>query len=534
MILRKPYAFLIKYFKVINLVLAFLAGYSTYRFVQIISFFGDYVGSNYSGSYYQGFYTNYINLTFYATIFLILFGIGGILLLFINRKKPTKAYIFSGVYYILYFIFLLYIKNVMITLETNVITAELARIYRDLTIIAVIPQFAFILLFIIRGFGYNIDKFNFKQDIKELEILDTDNEEFELTFKQDGVKVKRTAHRFIREFIYYVKENKFFFTIISIVVIIVLGFVIYKSFPNGVSRFRQGDYFESLGLSYKLQDSIITNLNYNGVKIDKNNYYIVVKLYIENNSKDKVSLDYNRFRLEINNRYLYPVTDKSVYFVDYAKSYNGAQIAGNSKNTYSLIYKIGEKEVKKNYKIKIDGGLTLSKNDLVGKYHYVTINPVVVDNVSVEGVYKLDDTISFINSNLKNSSLKLSNVEYTNTYTYNYEDCISVDKCSSYVNQIKVNSLKSNTTLIVFDYEFTLDDTIPYYTRTTTINNFINSFFNIRYKNGDDYVYTTVSNVTPNNLKGKIVLEATNKILKSDDIAISIIIRNKEYLINLK
>ena len=53
MILKKPYAFLIKYFKVINLLISLLAGYSAYRFYKIITFFNEYINSNYYAFQYH-------------------------------------------------------------------------------------------------------------------------------------------------------------------------------------------------------------------------------------------------------------------------------------------------------------------------------------------------------------------------------------------------------------------------------------------------------------------------------------------------
>jgi len=46
MILRRPYAFLIKYFRLIHLVLFGLFGYVTYKANNILSFFKDYISNN--------------------------------------------------------------------------------------------------------------------------------------------------------------------------------------------------------------------------------------------------------------------------------------------------------------------------------------------------------------------------------------------------------------------------------------------------------------------------------------------------------
>ena len=53
MVLRKPYAFLIKKFRLIHLVLSFLIGFILYRSVLIVKFFIEYIK----------------NICYYTTIF---------------------------------------------------------------------------------------------------------------------------------------------------------------------------------------------------------------------------------------------------------------------------------------------------------------------------------------------------------------------------------------------------------------------------------------------------------------------------------
>ena len=260
MIFRKPYAFLIKYFKLINFLLAVLTSYILYRSYNIVNFFNDYVVHNYTGNYYEGFYISYISPIMFILIVLIIIGVSSIILLLVNRKKPIKAYVATIVYYVLLIIFLNIVKNIMINLVEEVISAETSRLYRDIALIVTAPQVVFIVLFLLRGSGFNLKKFDFEKDIKEFEILAQDNEEFEFTFKNDGVKAKRTVHRFFREFVYYVKENKFMFIIITTILLIGLSYLIYKSFPEIIDRnYRQGESFYKDIFNISITDSIITN-----------------------------------------------------------------------------------------------------------------------------------------------------------------------------------------------------------------------------------------------------------------------------------
>lgn len=533
MIFRKPYAFFIKYFRLIHFILSSVAIYVAYRTYNIINFFNDYIVHDYSGNFYKGFYNSYISSFLYLMIVLIIIGTILMVILFIYKKKPIKAY-FSCVIYYIFFLVLLYLtKNMMITLESEVITAEAARVYRDLSLLSIIPQVYFILLFILRGLGLNLGRFNFQEDLKELEISEQDNEEVEINFKNDSSKFQRKLRRFFREFNYYIKENKFIVIVICVILVGVLSVGIYKILPkNYDSIYKQGESFTMGNLTYKIEDSIITNINNKGDLLEKDAYYIVAKLYIENTSKEEITIDYNSFRLQVNDTYVYPTTDKGLNFIDYAINNIGNKIKPNSKGTYSLVYKIKSEDKKDNYQIKINNGSIYIDNKAINKYNYITITPIVINEINLESKVLIGEKILFTNSNLGNSNLIFNNPIITTKYTYDYEFCLN-NKCNTYKDIINLDYAKNDKILIIMDYEYNLDKNVPFYSYSHNIKQFVDNFIKVRYLENDKYVYSNVKEVTPNNLKNKVVLETTNKIKNNKDIDISIIIRNKEYVIDL-
>ena len=535
MILKKPYAFLIKYFKLINFIICGLASYIAYRSYNIILFFNEYISNNYTGNFYKGFSNTYISPFVYFVVILILICIIGVYLLFIYKKKPSKTYLTSIIYYVLYIIFLVFIKDVMVNLETTVITAELSRLYRDLSIIIFIPQTILILMYLVRGLGLNIKKFNFEQDLKELQIEEKDSEEVEITFNKDNAKVKRNINRFIREFKYYIKENKFIFSILCIVFIISIAFFIYKAMPDIIdNEYNQGDSFSINNLNYTIEDSIITNIDYKGDLINKDKYYLVIRLSIENTLSEKIKMDYNNFRLVINDSYIYPTLNKGKYFIDYATNDYSYEIKANSKKIYALVYEINESDVKKNYEIKITNGATMSDNILVGKHNYINISPIVINKKSLVAKKNLNEEINFSNSNLGNSKLLITSAKVTNKYIYDYEYCIN-DNCNTYKDIISVNNSSNNKSLVVMDYTYEIDNTIPFYSYSSNIKTFIKTYMKIKYTNNiGEEKYADVEEVTPNNLKNQIVIKTTNQIETSNNVHLSITIRNKEYLLKIK
>ncbi len=529
MIFKKPYAFLIKYFRLINFILSAFLIYVIYKSYHIINFFNNYVNNNYSGSFYLGFAENYISPLIYFVLILILIGIFWILVLFIYKKKPVKSYLLGFIYYIFYIIFLIIIKKIMMNLVSSTISAEMARIYRDLSIITFVPHLIFFIIFLIRGLGLNLKKFNFDADLK---IEDKDNEEVEITLNSDGVRLKRNIRRFGREFIYYIKENKFIFTIICIVLFILIIYLGYQLLPQNVDeRYQQGDEFIIEGVNFKIEDSIITNLDFKGDEIN-DNYFLVLKLAVDNKTENNFQLAINKFRLELNKGLYYPSKEYSIKFVDYAKSSYNSVISPNNKTVYSLVYEIKPEDIKKTYKIKVDGGIVSTKKGDTNKYNYINISPIVLDKIINEGIYNEGDVISFINSNLGNTTFKVQNTTITDRYYYNYEKCDG-NYCNTYKNVVNIDYLKNNTTLLIFDYDYQIDETIPFYSNLSTVKNFIDSFAKVKYTiNGEEFKADAVD-ITPNTLKGKLVIETTNKILEATEVSLAITIRNKEYVINI-
>ena len=534
MVFKKPYAFLIKYFKLINFGIALIAIYIAYRNYNIFNFFNEYIANNYSGNYYPGFFNEYISPFLYLTIIILLIAIVSIYLLLVYKKKPTKMYVLTAIYYIIFIILLGFFKDVMIGIESTVLTAEESRLYRDISIISLIPQVIIIILYILRAIGLNIKNFNFESDLKEIEIHESDSEEVEFVLKKDNVKLRRNINRFIREFKYYVKENKFIVTIIGIIIFVSLIYLGYKMLPEVVDQdFNQGENFYINGISYRLEDSILTNLDYKGDKID-DYYYLVIKLFVKNTANEVREFDYNNFRLIIDEKFYYPVTDKSKHFIDYANGLYNGSLRANKEGIYSLVYQIKEEDIRKHYEIKINNGTITSDNLMIGRHDLINITPIIINKVNKEQQVNLGSSLNFSNSNLGATSLTLNNHKITKKYIYDYQYC-KKEVCETYKDMVNINYTLNNTTLLVLDYEYNIDKTVPFYNYSKNIYGLIENYLKVIYTNEfAETKYAKVINVTPSNLKNQIVLETTDKIENSEVLELSFIIRNKEYIVKIK
>ena len=129
MILKKPYAFLIKNFKIIHIIIFLLAIYVNNYYIKISSFFRNYSSNNF---YDYNIAKDYLPIFSFIAIILLISFISIMLYLMNKKKKPIKLYIFSIIYYVILLISMLFIYNVINTLYEATLTQKLSRFYRDI------------------------------------------------------------------------------------------------------------------------------------------------------------------------------------------------------------------------------------------------------------------------------------------------------------------------------------------------------------------------------------------------------------------
>ena len=535
MILKKPYAFLIKYFRIIHLLLLLPIGYLISKTFNIVSFFKTFVSNNYT--------TNIINIAgehisifMYAAIIFILVTVLSIYYLMRQKEKSTKLYFFTIVYYLFLFILLTITHSILSGMERDIISAQLARAYRDISLVLCLPQYLFFGYILIRGIGFDIKQFNFSNDLKDLEITDVDSEEFEFALNLESYKVKRTARRFFREFIYYVRENMFVFSCITAVVIISIVTTIYMHFGVYNKTYRVSDKMTHNFFNMEIKDSMLTNIGYDGNIITEGKYYLVLKLYIENNSSKNYELDYNNFRLVINNKNIYPILDRGEYFIDYGKPYYKEKIKKQTSNTYALVYELDKNQIQDEYEIKILEGIEYSVGSITPHYKVIDLKPTKVMKVVTLDNYDMEKTINLKNTALGYTTFKINNYKITDSYTYNYDYCYSSNNCSSLKDMITIDKAGTieKTTLIVFNIEYSLDKTTIYASNIKTDTKFFDNYLAIEYTKQGEKKVLSLKNRTTERMKDTLVFELREDVKNAEKINLLVTIRNKRYTIKLK
>ncbi len=533
MILKKPYAFLIKHFKLIHFILAILTIFLAYRINKLVLFFNSYIEAGYRLTE-SNIASNYINVWMYIVVVLALLISIIVYLLLKFKDKPRKYYAFFITYYIFLFSLLTVAFSALQGIELTVIDAKTIRIYRDLSLLFSLPQYFFLIFASFRGIGFDIKKFNFSKDISDLQIAAEDNEEFEFILDVPSYKIKRTLRRTLRELGYFLLENTFAVTATILLLGGIVGTIIYVNRDTYIANYKENQNFALNNYKMIVLDSTITPFSYNGEILVKDKNYLVVLINIQNNSSLKKELNKDNFRLLVNNKIIYPTTNKNEYFIDLGTPYAGEKIAANSNNTYAFIYELNNEDIKDQYTLRIQESLSYRDNEIIASYKQVILKPKLTNTITKLNEVKLNEELDLKDSVLSDSKLLISNYEVTKSYKYNYNFCID-DECQVSVDTVDATyQTEKEKMLLVLTYSLTLDESIPYKDNIKNDIYFFNNFLKIEYTyNGKEYISSAI-NKTPNNITDKVILETDGEIKDGSSIKLILNIRDKEYYIILK
>lgn len=332
MVLRRPYAFLIKHFRLIHLIIAAIFAYLVFRNRSIYSFLNTVIAAS-TNRYGAAEYVSY-GLFAIGALALALCVI--VFLLLKYKDKPRRAYIFIMVGYGIIGVFMLLLFGYMSKMTTNVVDAKTIRLYRDIMMITLVFQYIIVLFMAIRGLGFDIKKFDFNKDAQELNILESDSEEVEVNTQIDTTNIARGIKKQQREFGYYYKEFRIYIIIILAVVGVILLVKGYKFYTTKYKVYHEDDYVGSTNI-VKVVDS------YYSIKDNKN--YVIVSFDVYKYGKSE-HFNINNMALHIGRKKYLP--DKTICskFSNLGNCYK-KQYVNSDEKTYILVYEVDKLNIKR-------------------------------------------------------------------------------------------------------------------------------------------------------------------------------------------
>ena len=123
------------------------------------------------------------------------------------KNKSRKEYMYICIYYSIIFVYFIFMFSVFQKLQYSTIDIETVRAYRDISVMALLPQLVFLFITLGRTLGFNIKQFDFKKDLEGLDIDSSDSEEVELTLGSNSYKYARSARKAFRLLKYFILKK---------------------------------------------------------------------------------------------------------------------------------------------------------------------------------------------------------------------------------------------------------------------------------------------------------------------------------------
>lgn len=528
MILKKPYAFLIKYFKIIHLICLILITIITYNFQKVVTFFTNYNNTTTIGEKAGSTYISFIFLV--LCLIVVAFFI---MMYFLMRKKdkPNKFYLLGSIYYVIIFLSLIYGINTINSLYTITMDIKVFRALHDIYLILYLPNFLIAIMSFIRGFGFDIKKFNFNKDLAELEIKSEDNEEFEFVLGTDNYVIKRKIRRYFRELKYYFIENKVLVSIILGVaaVILLISLFINRTIVNKI--YHVGDTITTSEFTIKLNKAYITAKDYKGNIIKEDKKYVILNATISSNKTPSKSLAPEYIYMSLGKYRISNIkTTLADSFKDLGASYQNFKITDKEAN-YIFVFEVDKTKYSRSYDLNFFDGISYDKdNNLIYNYKVANIKPQNIDLELKSEDKNLNDTF-YIGSKLYgNTELSIIKTSISDKYEFTYDKCDG-ETCMPLTDiEFPDNSLSNS--LLALNYNIIIDKNSGL--NDSNMASILTKLIKLKYKQNDNYKEEAIISKNNSNLKNVLLIDIPKYIVSSNEIYIVISSRENSYQIKIK
>ena len=513
MIIRKPYAFLIKNFRKIHIALLLLGSYVFYKTIRVALFVSEFM--NY-GVYdpYANPISKHITLLMRLSVLLMLIGSVAILFLLKHKNKPWQSYAFPAILYLLLFLVLGMIRSFFNT-YTEVVDTTNLRLSADLLLIFMFSELPALAIFGMRILGIDIKAFNFKSDLDQLELSDEDREEIELSLKVDLYSFVRLGRKLLRYLGYFYQEHK----IICRTLIVVLLFLFVKGtyqaiFVNNKS-YKAGEVYNINNYTIKVTNSYFTNRDDTGKIISNDSNFVIVEFEVENKGEEG-NLNTSNFHLRAGTKD-YKTTENtySKEFSDLGTTYKKVRkIQKDEKSKFIIVYKVN-KRIRKSKFV-----LYYQEKSGIFKLRKLKLKTKDINKQNKEQTLEAGD---FFDIKMKDIEDSLAFDEYELTNIVDYK----VNKCTTEGCNVFHQTYTSPDGYKVIVLEFSSD-----YFEAKNMIDFLTRYGKIKYKDNEDKIETVpIEMAIDKNYFGKyIYLNVSNEIAASKEITLEITTRNNTYL----
>mgnify|MGYP002855453211 CR=1 FL=1 len=530
MILRKPYAFLIKNFKLLHTIMFFLMGFVLLKTLDILSAFDDFFTSQavlLSGDIPELVYP----FSLFMSSILIIIVSGILLWTMVVKDKPYKLYIVNIAIYFITIILFVFGKTTFVSMVTNVVDVRMIKLVRDLITIGFIAQMYPLVKCLVRAVGFDIKQFDFGKDLAELEIEEKDSEEVEVQVNVDTNRMKRGLNLYKRNIKYFYKEHKFWFRVGVVGIVLIIGTFTTLGIINRNKTHSFNTYFTVDGMSIKISNAYVTRNSYKGTTLNNlndNSSLVVIPIELKNNSAINRFLETAKVELTVgNHKYRNTILYKDGVS-DIGNVYNKDVLSPGTSQKALLTFIVPTKYVNNKLKLKFITSIDFKNTELIPEYITFKINPIDLDKVSNLETINSGEDIVFNKSLAGDSTLNISNIQIDGRFKINYTYTVNSEKISAYEY---VNSpLETNSDRVLMKITGTTNMVSD--TNLNSLYDLINSYGVVKYTVGDKVkTVSSLPKVNPGVTKSDktIYIAINSEIVDADKISLILTIRNKQY-----
>ncbi len=536
MILRRPYAFLVKHFRIIHALLLMGALFLMLKTNSLVSFFGSYIKNGITMEEASSVGPKYASISFLLVSLLMTLLTGAIIYLLNYKKKKDRLYTFMLIFYIVLTILIIWMTSFLPDLAYTSQSIRFISIIRDLFRSTMVLNVIVMIMCFVRAFGFDVTKFDFKKDLLDLGVEQKDNEEYEFELKIDKDKIKAKIRKGLRYTKYFYKENKYIFTTLEIIVGCVIVLSLAKVVTGIEKVYKQNQYFEANSLKVKVLDSYKTKTNNFGNKLNSDYFYLITKIEINNNQSYDYTIDKNEIRLSYGDYELIsPITSENSKFTEFGVNYFSQIIKPYESRIFNFIYEIPVEYYDENFTLKYLYDMYYEKNELKYKYKKVRLSPTTFnDKLDYVTTQTLGKELSFDGSILGNTKITINDISLNDNFSYNVIKCSN----SSCINSKKTITAKTtekfDLTLLRLNYKIDFDyDVLG---KKYTNDEFISKFGSIRFEvKGKEYNNRLeLDDVTPYYTNDYALIQVRDKLKLADKIYLDFVIRDKVFTYVIK
>ena len=535
MILRKPYAFFIKYFKLLHAIIAVLVAFLLYRSFTLYNFFRTYV-TDYSSALNDLNPRSLLNMYSFLMVLGVIVVIIILLSVMIYKKKPKFLYIYSLIVYVFVIILFGVTYPVLRDISASILDIRFSSALRDFFLIAIVVQAIGLILYIVRSTGFDIKQFDFGSDLQKLDIDEKDSEEIEVALEFDKNKINRKVRYKFRQFKYVYVENKFLINTIGAIALVIIAFVIYFNIGVYTASYSQGSSFSASGVVMNVKDTYLTQKDPLGNSLT-DDMILVVKVDIKSQGGINQTLNTGLATVRIDDKSYGQDVNYAKELYDLGSPYTSQELTDEFKS-YILTFLIPKEDINKKMILKFNDNVSYVKGEIGAKNILVTLNPTNLSENVDGGSKKLGEEESFNDSILGTSSLKINSFEVGDKFQLSYKYCYGTDKCidsTEYVTPTATGNYFK--TLMKINADFSIDQNINS-SEISTFVSFLNTFGTINYKVNDNWLSTKINtqSVKPKVAKdnNNYYIEVPSEVKNASEINFTFKIRNYTYKYVLK